>query len=89
MARAIARLYAALLDDIDGVRLISRERLREVSAVAFEGVDEIFGLPAAWALEYSIGRPAPTGKGPLLRLDGAAFAAATRMPTPPARSPSR
>jgi CubicO group peptidase (beta-lactamase class C family) len=56
-ARAIARLYAALLDDVDGVRLISRERLREVSAVAFEGVDEIFGSPATWALGYSIGRP--------------------------------
>jgi hypothetical protein len=63
MARAIARLYAALLDDIAGVRLISRERLREVSAVAFEGVDEIFGLPATWALGYSIGRPGADRQG--------------------------
>jgi CubicO group peptidase (beta-lactamase class C family) len=56
-ARAIARLYAALMGEVDGVRLISQERLREVTAVASSGVDEIFGMPTTWALGYSIGRP--------------------------------
>jgi CubicO group peptidase (beta-lactamase class C family) len=56
-ARAIARMYAALLGEVDGVRLISPERLREVTAVASSGVDEIFGMPTKWALGYSIGRP--------------------------------
>jgi CubicO group peptidase (beta-lactamase class C family) len=56
-ARAIARMYAALLGEVDGVRLISPERLREVTAVASTGVDEIFGMPTTWALGYSIGRP--------------------------------
>jgi CubicO group peptidase (beta-lactamase class C family) len=55
-ARAVARLYAALLDEVDGVRLISPERLREVSAAAMTGVDEIFGFPTSWGLGYSIGQ---------------------------------
>jgi CubicO group peptidase (beta-lactamase class C family) len=56
-ARAVARMYGALLGEVDGVRLISPERLREISAVAFSGVDQIMGFPATWALGYSIGRP--------------------------------
>ncbi len=56
-ARAVARMYAALLGEVDGVRLVSPERLHEVSAVAFSGVDQIMGFPTSWALGYSIGRP--------------------------------
>jgi CubicO group peptidase (beta-lactamase class C family) len=55
-ARAMARMYAALLDEVSGVRLISAERLREVSAVAFSGVDQIMGFPTSWTLGYSAGR---------------------------------
>ena len=55
-ARAVVRMYAALLGEVDGVRLISPERLREVSAVAMSGVDQIFGFPTAWGLGYSIGQ---------------------------------
>jgi CubicO group peptidase (beta-lactamase class C family) len=55
-ARAVARMYAALLGEVDGVRLVSPERLREISAVAFTGVDQIMGFPSTWALGYSIGR---------------------------------
>ena len=55
-ARAMARTFAALLGEVEGVRLISPERLREVSAVAFSGTDEIMGNPVSWALGYSIGR---------------------------------
>src|SRR5918992_899239 len=55
-ARAVARMYAALLGDVDGVRLISPGRLREVSAVAMSGTDQIFGFPTAWGLGYSIGQ---------------------------------
>jgi CubicO group peptidase (beta-lactamase class C family) len=54
-ARAIARMYAALLGEVDGVRLISPPRLREVTAVAMSGTDEIFGMPTKWGLGYSIG----------------------------------
>ncbi len=55
-ARAVARMYAALMGEVDGVRLISPERLREVSAVAFSGEDQIMGFPTTWSLGYSIGR---------------------------------
>ena len=55
-ARAVARMYAALLGEMDGVRLISPERLREVSSVAMSGIDEIFGFPTSWGLGYSIGQ---------------------------------
>lgn len=55
-ARATARMYAAMMDEVDGVRLVSPERLREVSAAAFSGVDQIMGNPVTWALGYSIGR---------------------------------
>jgi CubicO group peptidase (beta-lactamase class C family) len=59
-ARAVARMYAALLGEVDGVRLISPGRLREVSAVAFEGKDQIVGNQATWGLGYAIGRPGST-----------------------------
>jgi CubicO group peptidase (beta-lactamase class C family) len=55
-ARAVARMYAALLGEVDGVGLVSPERLRELSAVAFSGDDQIMGFPTTWALGYSIGR---------------------------------
>ena len=56
-ARAVARMYAALLGEIDGAGLVSAERLREISAAAFNGVDQLMGFPATWALGYSVGRP--------------------------------
>ena len=55
-ARATARMYAALMDEVDGVRLVSSERLREISAGAFTGEDQIMGFPTTWALGYSVGR---------------------------------
>lgn len=55
-ARAMARMYGALLSEVDGVRLVPPERLREISAVAFSGVDQIMGFPTTWALGYFIGR---------------------------------
>ena len=55
-ARAVARMYAALLGQVDGVRLISPERLRQVSAVAMSGVDQVFGFPTTWGLGYSVGQ---------------------------------
>jgi len=56
-ARAVARMYAAVLDEVDGIRLISPERLREATAVAMSGTDEVFGMQSTWALGYAVGRP--------------------------------
>jgi CubicO group peptidase (beta-lactamase class C family) len=63
-ARAIARMYAALMDDVDGVRLISPARLRQATAVAMSGIDEVFGMPSKWALGYAIGRPGASDQSP-------------------------
>ncbi len=63
-ARAIARMYAALLGEVDGVRLISPARLREVAAVAFSGTDQIFGAPTTWALGYATGHPGADPQAP-------------------------
>jgi CubicO group peptidase (beta-lactamase class C family) len=56
-ARAIARMYAAILGEVDGVRLISQARLREATTSPVTGVDEVFGMPTTWALGYAIGMP--------------------------------
>jgi CubicO group peptidase (beta-lactamase class C family) len=61
-ARGIARMYAALLGEVDGVRLLTPERLREVSAPAMRGVDQVFGNPVTWALGYSVGQLGSTAE---------------------------
>jgi CubicO group peptidase (beta-lactamase class C family) len=61
-ARAIARMYAAVLGEVDGVRLISPERLRQATAVAASGVDQVFGNPSTWGLGYAIGLPGSTAQ---------------------------
>jgi CubicO group peptidase (beta-lactamase class C family) len=56
-ARAVARMYAALLGEVDGVRLLAPERLAEVTAASSKGQDEVFGMPTTWGLGYGIGGP--------------------------------
>lgn len=56
-ARAVARMYAGLLDHLDGVKLISAERLVSMAATAFTGVDQVMGFPTTWAFGYSPARP--------------------------------
>ncbi|MFI5715663.1 serine hydrolase domain-containing protein [Nocardia sp. NPDC051750] len=51
-ARGIAAANAAFLDG----RLIDSHQLAEVTAVAFEGTDQVFGNPARLALGYPLGR---------------------------------
>lgn len=53
-ARAAARMYAALIGEVDGVRLVSPERLAEMTAVAVGGPDWVFGADVERALGYSI-----------------------------------
>jgi CubicO group peptidase (beta-lactamase class C family) len=55
-ARAIARMYAALLGEVDGVRLIMPQRLREATTLSMSGPDQVFGNPTTWALGFSLGR---------------------------------
>ena len=55
-ARAVARMYAALLGYIDGVDLVSHEHLVSMAAPAFSGIDQVMGFPTTWALGYSPAR---------------------------------
>ena len=55
-------MYAALLEEVDGVRLISPRRLREATTQAASGVHEVLGMPSTWALGYSIGHPGSTAQ---------------------------
>jgi CubicO group peptidase (beta-lactamase class C family) len=75
-ARAVARMYAALMDEVDGVRLVSPDRLREMSALAFAGVDQIMGFPTTWALGYGIGRPGAQSSPTVFGMVGAGGTAA-------------
>ncbi|WP_141586972.1 serine hydrolase domain-containing protein [Actinomadura sp. WMMA1423] len=60
-ARGIAAMNAALLDG----RLLDPQQLEELTAVAFEGTDQVFGNPARLALGYPLGRlGAPPDEAP-------------------------
>jgi CubicO group peptidase (beta-lactamase class C family) len=61
-ARAIARMYAALLGEVDGVRLIPPQRLREATMLSMSGMDQVFGNPSSWALGFSLGRLGSTAQ---------------------------
>ena len=57
-ARSLARHYAGLVGaGVDGVRLLSPERVAEAAALRVEGVDLIFGAPIVRALGYHLGQP--------------------------------
>jgi CubicO group peptidase (beta-lactamase class C family) len=75
-ARAVARMYAALLGEVDGVRLVSAERLREITAVAISGHDEIAGFPSSRALGYAIGFYGPLDSPTLFGMAGSGGTAA-------------
>ena len=57
-------MYAALIGDVDGVRLVSPARLHEATSAPVSGVDEIFGMPTTWALGYAIGVPGRAPQDP-------------------------
>lgn len=61
-ARGIAKLYAALIGEVDGVRLIRPERVADVTGHAFTGKDELMGNDATWAMGYPIGRLGSTAE---------------------------
>lgn len=61
-ARAAARMYAALIGEVDGVRLISPERLALVAGVAVEGKDRVLLGRYAKGLGYFLGLPAMGGE---------------------------
>jgi CubicO group peptidase (beta-lactamase class C family) len=59
-ARGAARMYSALLGDVDHVPLVAPSRL--AAAVAFSGMDEVMGFETTRAFGYSPSRPSGGGR---------------------------
>lgn len=55
-ARGIAKLYAAVIGEVDGVRLVRPAAVPEITGPAMTAKDELLGNSGTWALGYSIGR---------------------------------
>jgi CubicO group peptidase (beta-lactamase class C family) len=62
-ARWLARHYAVLIGEVEGVRLLSADRIAKATTPQHDGPDFISGLPARRALGYSLGGlpDSPTG----------------------------
>ncbi|MGP3970099.1 serine hydrolase domain-containing protein [Streptomyces sp. 6N223] len=72
-ARGLARMYAALAGggELDGVRIVSRQRLETATAPAVDGVDVLSGHPILRGLGYLLGRPgSPMGEAHVFGHDG-------------------
>lgn len=61
-ARAIARLYASLIGEVDGVRLLAAETVARATEVQVSGPDHVIGLPMSFGLGYMT-PPSPGGPG--------------------------
>jgi CubicO group peptidase (beta-lactamase class C family) len=61
-ARGVARVYSALLGHVDGLTLVSPDRLAAMAALAFTGMDDVMGFPISWAFGYSPSRPNGRGR---------------------------
>jgi CubicO group peptidase (beta-lactamase class C family) len=77
-ALGAARVYAALLGHVAGVDLISPARRADMAAPAFEGPDEVMGIPTTWAFGFSPYRPGgvPSRPGSTFGMVGANGSAA-------------
>jgi CubicO group peptidase (beta-lactamase class C family) len=51
-ARAVARLYASLIGEVDGVRLLAPETLARATEVQVNGPDHVIGLPMSFGLGF-------------------------------------
>jgi CubicO group peptidase (beta-lactamase class C family) len=55
-ARGIAKLYAGLIGEVDGIRLVRPESVPVITGPALVTKDELHGNEATMALGYAIGR---------------------------------
>jgi CubicO group peptidase (beta-lactamase class C family) len=56
-ARSLARMYAALIGPVDGVRLLREDTVRAAIAQQTTGTDRVTGMPTRWGTGYQL--PAP------------------------------
>ncbi|UWP82422.1 serine hydrolase domain-containing protein [Dactylosporangium fulvum] len=79
-ARAVARMYAALMRPVDGVRLIPQDQFTEVSAVGVGGLDAVLGFPVKRGLGYDVGFQGPLDSPTLFGMAGSGGTAAYADP---------
>ncbi|MBT2441171.1 beta-lactamase family protein [Streptomyces sp. ISL-36] len=60
-ARAVARMYAALIGEVDGVRLLAPETLASATAEQASGQDQVMLIPSRFSTGYML----PTGSSPM------------------------
>jgi CubicO group peptidase (beta-lactamase class C family) len=61
-ARAVARLYASLIGEVDGVRLLRPDTVARATEVRVSGPDRVIGLPMSFGLGFMTPPPgAPPG----------------------------
>ena len=63
-ARALARLYAATIGEVDGVRLLSARTVEAARSVHAEGPDRVLVLPSRYALGFMLPPMLAQGCGP-------------------------
>ena len=63
-ARSLARMYAACLAEVDGVRLLSDETVRRATRVLSDGPDCVIGQPLTIGLGFMLAPTFPPGPGP-------------------------
>lgn len=62
-ARSLARLYAALIDDVDGVRLLPLSRVRAMTALQTDAWDLVLNTAEPKGIGYFLGHPdSPMGR---------------------------
>lgn len=57
-ARAVARMYAALIGEVDGLRLLDPTTVARATEVQVSGPDHVLGLPMSFGLGYMTPPPA-------------------------------
>jgi CubicO group peptidase (beta-lactamase class C family) len=68
-ARSLARLYAATIDNVDGIRVLSGDTVRAASAIQSEGIDAV----TLYETRYSTGFQRPFPLRPMAGLGTACF----------------
>lgn len=63
-ARALARLYAALVGEVEGVRVLAPETVRAACVVQAEGPDRVLFLPSCFGLGFTLQPMLAPGAGP-------------------------
>ena len=53
-ARALARLYAALVGEVDGIRVLAPETVEAACVVQAEGPDRVLFLPSRFGLGFML-----------------------------------